>query len=151
MSHSFTSSLFHCTFSTKERHRSIAGDFRQDLWAYMGGIARTNAMRALAVGGIDDHAHLLLSIPPTIPLAKALQLIKSGSSKWIHDRYPRHRSFAWQEGYGAFSISISHVDATRVYILNQEKHHRTRTYEEEFVAFLRRHGIPYDEQSIWRT
>jgi REP element-mobilizing transposase RayT len=114
----------------------------------VGGIARQNGMRALAVGGTEDHLHVLLSLPATIPLAKAVQLIKGGSSKWIHDAFPGHRHFAWQEGYGSFSISISHVKETIAYIHGQEDRHRGKSFEKEFLAFLKKHNIAYDERYV---
>ncbi len=105
-------------------------------------------MKALAVGGTEDHVHILLSLPATMAVAKAVQLVKGGSSKWIHDTFPKQRHFAWQEGYGAFSISISHVQDTIAYIRAQEEHHRSKTFEKEFLAFLKRHSIPYDERYV---
>lgn len=96
-----------------------------------------------------DHAHILLSLPSTIAVAKAIQLIKGGSSKWIHDEFPEHRGFAWQEGYGAFSIGIGQTDTTMRYIRNQAEHHRRRSFQEEFLAFLQRHKIDYDPRYIW--
>jgi len=149
MPHSYISSLFHCVFSTQERRKLITLDLRERLFPFMGGIARANHIKALAIGGTDDHVHLLVSLPATLPVAKGIQLIKGGSSKWIHDTFPLHRDFAWQEGYGAFSISISHVRQTITYINAQEEHHRTRTFQEEFLTFLKKHGIPYDERYIW--
>ena len=109
MGHSYTSSIFHCTFSTKGRRRTIHRDFRNRLWAYIGGIARRDAMTALAVGGTEDHAHVLLSIPARLAVARAMQLIKAGSSLWVHETFPSHQQFEWQEGYGAFSVSVSRV------------------------------------------
>jgi REP element-mobilizing transposase RayT len=115
----------------------------------MGGIARENGMKALVIGGVDDHAHLLLSLPSTLAIAKAIQLIKGGLSKWVHDASPEHRDFAWQEGYAAFSIGIAQVEGTIRYIQSQAEHHRKRTFQEEFVAFLNKHGMQYDERYIW--
>jgi len=149
MSHSYSSCLTHYVFSTKERRRFITPQLRERLWPYIGGIARENDMRALAVGGVEDHAHVLVSLPSTLTVAKGIQLLKGGSSKWLHDTSPEHRAFAWQEGYGAFSISISGVDDTIAYINSQEDHHRTRSFEQEFVAFLKRHEIQYDERYVW--
>ena len=106
-------------------------------------------MRALAIGGIEDHVHILLSLPSTIEIAKAVQLVKGGSSKWVHETFPEYREFSWQEGYGAFSIGISQVDDTIKYIENQAEHHRRRTFQEEFIAFLEKHGIEYDPRYIW--
>jgi REP element-mobilizing transposase RayT len=124
MAHSYVNSLYHVVFSTKERRRQIDADLQPRLWPYLGGIAREHGMKALAVGGVDDHAHLLLSLPSTIAIAKAVQLIKGGSSKWIHDEFPVRRDFAWQEGYGAFSIGVSQVDDTIRYIADQAEHPR---------------------------
>ena len=94
MSHSFNSSLFHCVFSTKQRRNTITADLQERLWPYFGGIARENKMKALAVGGIEDHVHILISLPSTMPISKAMQLIKGGSSKWVHDTFPKHHAFA---------------------------------------------------------
>jgi putative transposase len=149
MPHSYVSSLYHVVFSTKERCKQIHADLQPRLWSYLGGIARENDMKALAVGGVEDHVHLLLSLPSTMAIAKALQLIKGGSSKWIHDEFPAHRNFAWQEGYGAFSIGVAQIDDTVRYIANQAEHHRAKSYEEEFLAFLERHGIDYDPRYVW--
>ncbi len=149
MSHSYTSSLFHCVFSTKERRKVIDAELQARLWPYMGGIARENGMKALAVGGVEDHVHLLLSLPSTMAVAKAMQLIKGGSSKWVHDEFPERRDFAWQEGYGAFSVGVSQVDDTTRYIANQAEHHRAKSFQEEFLAFLARHGIEYDPRYVW--
>jgi len=98
---------------------------------------------------MSDHVHVLLSLPSTISIAKALQLIKGGSSKWVHDTFPEHRLFRWQVKYGAFSVSVSQLDKTIEYIKNQEVHHRKMTFEEEFLALLKKHQIPYNEQHLW--
>jgi putative transposase len=100
--HSFVSCLVHCVFSTKERRRLITADLQPRLYPYLGGIARENKMKALAIGGVEDHTHLLLSIPSTMSIAKSVQLLKGNSSKWIHETFPEQRMFEWQEGYGAF-------------------------------------------------
>jgi putative transposase len=148
MPHSYVSCLMHCVFSTRQRHKTIDPDLQQRLWPFIGGIARENNMKVLAIGGVEDHLHILLSLPTTIPVAKAIQLIKGGSSKWIHETFPQHRDFAWQEGYGAFSVGISQVETTVAYIQNQKQHHRKKTFEEEFLTFLKRHGIEYDERHV---
>jgi putative transposase len=93
MAHSYISAFYHCVFSTKERRKTITEELQDRLWPYTGGIARENQMRALAVGGIEDHIHLLLSIPSVLSIAKAMQLIKGGSSKWVHDNFPQHKDF----------------------------------------------------------
>jgi putative transposase len=137
--HARTSLLFHCVFSTKKRLLSIPAEIKPRLWSYVGGIARSNSMKALAVGGMRDHLHLLLSLPPTMPIAKALQLVKAGSSKWMREQGAK--GFEWQVGYGAFTIGISQIAGTVNYIRNQEKHHAKRSFAEEWKIFMRRHGL----------
>jgi REP element-mobilizing transposase RayT len=142
--HSFSSSLHHCVFATTRREPLLTPGIRERLWPYLGGIAREKGMKGLAVGGVADHVHLLLSLPATISVSKAMQLLKGNSSKWIHETFPAIRRFSWQEGYGAFSIGISGIDETCAYIRGQEEHHRTRTYREEVITFLQRHGLHFD-------
>ena len=119
----------------------IREDIQEMLYRYMGGIARENGIPALAVGGAADHVHLLLSLPRSVSVAKAVQLIKSGSSKWLHESFPKLKSFAWQEGYGAFSIGVSQRAATVKYIEGQAEHHKRISFDEEFKKFLTVHGI----------
>jgi len=140
MSHRYESLLVHCVFSTKDRKPLIPEPMKRKLWAYIGGIARTNNFKALAVGGMPDHVHVLLSLPATLLVAKAVQLIKGGSSKWLNDHLPR-RSFAWQDAYGVFTIGISQVKATVRYINTQEQHHARISFAEEWQRILDRHGI----------
>ena len=147
---SYISSYFHCVFSTKERRRLITPGLRDRLWPFLGGIARQNKMKAIEIGGVEDHVHLLLSLPATMPVSKALQLLKGGSSKWIHETFPEQRLFAWQEKYGAFSVSVSQLDRTIRYIKAQAEHHRRMTFQEEFLKLLKRHRIEYDERYLWQ-
>jgi putative transposase len=149
MSHSYVSNLMHCTFSTKDRYPFIDPDLESRLWPYLGGIAKENRMKALAIGGTADHVHALLSLPGMMSFAKAIQLIKGGSSKWIHDTFPNQKKFAWQEGYGAFSVSASQVPKTIAYINNQKEHHRKKTFQEEFLELLKKHGIEYDSRYVF--
>lgn len=148
MAHSYCSALFHCVFSTRERHKMIAPDVQERLWTYMGGIARENGMIALAVGGVEDHVHLLISLPATMAVATAMREIKRGSSLWMHEACGQI-DFAWQEGYGAFSVGQNQVDATGAYIARQREHHRRRDFQAEFVAFLKKHRIEYDPRFVW--
>jgi REP element-mobilizing transposase RayT len=136
-------------FSTKERRPLITPALRERLWPFLGGIARQNKMKAIEVGGVTDHVHLLISIPSTMAIAKAMQLIKGGSSKWVHETFLEHRLFAWQEKYGAFSVSESRVESVVNYIRGQEEHHRVVTFQEEFLALLQKHRIEYDERYLW--
>ena len=127
----------------------LSKEIRERLWAYMGGIARENDMVAKAVGGFEDHAHLLISLPTTVSMAKGVQLIKGGSSKWLHETFPALHDFAWQEGYGAFGACISNIPETIAYIANQEEHHRHKGFQEEYLAFLKKHDIAYNERYLW--
>jgi len=148
MSHTFCSSLFHCVFSTRERTKVIVPDLQERLWAYMGGIARENGMTALAAGGTEDHAHILLSLPSSLTIAEGMQGIKSGSSRWLHESCGL-TGFEWQKGYGAFSIGCSQVDATVAYIARQKEHHQKRDFQAEFLVILKQHGIEYDPRYVW--
>ncbi|MGA3264561.1 MAG: transposase [Terracidiphilus sp.] len=123
-------------------------ELQERLWAYMGGIARENGMTALGVGGTEDHAHLLLSLPSTMTIAGAMQKIKGGSSLWLHESCGA-AGFEWQKGYGAFTIGVSQVDATVRYIASQAEHHRKRDFQAEFLAILKQHGIEYDPRFVW--
>ena len=145
---SYVSSYHHCVFSTKERRPLITPQLRERLWPFLGGIARQNKMKAIEVGGVGDHVHVLLSIPSAMPISKAVQFIKGGSSKWIHETFPEHRLFSWQEKYGAFSVSVSLLESVIEYIRNQEKHHHKLTFQEEFITLLKKHRIEYDERYL---
>ncbi len=146
--HSFISCHLHIVFATKERRRLITADVQTRLWPYLGGIARENRMKARCIGGVEDHVHMLLGIPSTISISKAVQLLKGNSSKWIHETFPSLRTFEWQEGYAAFSIGISGIDDTIKYIENQAEHHRTRDFKDELKAFLKKHGLECDDAML---
>ncbi len=148
MSHTYCSSLFHCVFSTKERRKSILPEIQPRLWAYMGGVAREHEFKALGIGGMEDHVHLLLSLPSSVPIANAMREIKSASSLWMHQSC-QVEGFEWQEGYGAFSIGWSQVSATLAYIAGQKEHHRTHDFQAEYIAFLKKHSIEYDPRYVW--
>jgi REP element-mobilizing transposase RayT len=146
---SYVSSYYHCVFSTKERRPLITPELQERLWPYLGGIARQNEMKAIEIGGVADHVHILLSLPSTLPIAKAMQLIKGGASKWVHESFPGHWLFGWQVKYGAFGVSVSLLDKTIQYIQTQSEHHRKMSFQEEFLALLKKHGIAYDERYLW--
>jgi putative transposase len=146
---SYISSYHHCVFSTKERRPFITPALRERLWPYPGGIARENKMKAIEIGGMPDHVHVLLSTPSTLSMAKALQLIKGGSAKWVHENFPEHRLFAWQVKYAAFSVSVSQLDKIVGYIKTQETHHKKITFQEEFLALLKKLNVAFDERYLW--
>lgn len=147
MSHSYSSNRIHLVFSTKNRERRILEDLQPQLWAYMAGIARNHGFEAMKVGGVEDHAHALVILPATMPLAKAIQSLKACSSKWLNETNAI-KDFAWQEGYGAFSVSASQTDGVITYIENQREHHAKRSFEEEFVSLLKRYGVTYDPAHV---
>ena len=141
--------LVHLVFSTKNREPWITTEIEQRIWEYLGGIARKNQMKALQIGGIEDHVHVVVGMRPTMAVSEAVQLLKGGSSKWIHDTFPSMGSFAWQDGYGAFTVSKSQLPDVIHYVANQREHHRVRTFQEEYRALLEKHEIQYDERYIW--
>jgi REP element-mobilizing transposase RayT len=140
---------FHCIFSTKNRQRFIDDTLRESLFPYMGGIARNNKIHPICIGGVEDHVHLLISLPATLPICKAMQYVKGGSSKWIHDTLASHQEFAWQKMYAAFSVSHSQRPSVIRYIENQREHHRKKSFKEELIEFLKAHEIEYDERYLW--
>jgi putative transposase len=149
MANSYTSLFIHIIFSTHNRTPILKPTIRERLWAYMGGIARKNKIKAVSIGGMAEHVHMLISLPSIVSVSKAVQLIKGGSSKWLHENNNSLRKFAWQEGYGAFSISASDKDEVMTYIANQEEHHRVRSFQEEYLSFLKEYGIEYDDRYVW--
>jgi REP-associated tyrosine transposase len=142
LSHAYAKIYAHVVFSTKERRKLISAEMQPRLWAYIGGIARNEGIPLLAAGGMEDHIHLLFCLPPTIPLSKAMVMFKANSSRWMSGYT---KNFAWQGGYGAFSVSESNLPAVEEYIRNQEEHHRKLSSEEEFRLLLEKHGMEYIE------
>jgi putative transposase len=144
MPDSYVANRVHCVFSTKNRDRLIPPEMQPRLWSFMAGIAQQNGITPIEIGGFDDHAHILIAVPPTMTLAKAMQLIKSGSSKWCNQNFVKGK-FEWQAGYSAASVSTSLLDQTKTYIRNQRQHHRKRNFAEEWQMFLRKNGFSPDE------
>ncbi|HOE65463.1 MAG TPA: IS200/IS605 family transposase [Candidatus Hydrogenedentes bacterium] len=149
MGHTYTQCFVHFVFSTKERRNLIVESIRERLWEFIGGIARKNGMMAITIGGTGNHVHVLIALPATMDIAKAAQLLKGGSSKFVHETFPEVTGFAWQQGYGGFSVSASQRDKVVEYIRAQEEHHRELTFEEEFIAVLRKHDIEFDPKYVW--
>ncbi|HZH32934.1 MAG TPA: IS200/IS605 family transposase [Pyrinomonadaceae bacterium] len=147
MPHTFTNLLSHMIFSTKDRAPLITADLKPGLHAYMGGIIRELKGRALIVNGTSDHVHLLVSLSPTLSLADVMRVLKTNSSRWAHAA--SRAAFNWQPGYGAFSVSHSNMQTVAEYIAHQEEHHRTLTFQDEYILFLRKHGVSYDENNVW--
>ena len=149
MPHSFASLLFHVIFSTKDRAPDLLPELTSRLFPYMGGIIRERRGVPLIVNGPADHVHLLVSVPTTESIAELLRVVKTNSSRWVHEQFPVGKRFGWQSGYAAFTVSSSRSADVRDYIAAQQEHHRRVSFQEEFLAFLRKHGIPYDEREIW--
>lgn len=146
---SFTCLNYHLVFSTKHRQPLIEEAWQQRLFDYLGGIIRAQGGVLLAAGGMPDHAHLLAAISKSTAIADALRDIKTNSSKWVHEEVAGQTDFAWQAGYGAFTVSYSGIGDVRRYLIGQKEHHRVRSFKEEFLELLRRHEIEFDERYIW--
>ena len=139
---------YHLIWGTKHLEPNILPAWRDRLQTYIGGCVRALDAVPLAIGGVSDHVHLLVSLNPTHRLSDFVRDVKRKSSEWIHTEISE-KNFHWQEGYGVFSVSKSALEEVRKYVLGQEEHHRTRTFREEYVAFLERHGIECDERFLW--
>jgi len=140
MPDSYVANRVHCVFGTKDRRKIIPAEMQPRLWSFTAGIARSNGITPLAIGGFDDHAHVLIALPPTVALAKAVQLVKAGSSKWCNQNFGDGQ-FQWQAGYAAFSVSASLLAKTQAYIRNQREHHRKRDFAQEWKDFLEKNGF----------
>ncbi len=149
MAHTYVQLLTHIVFSTKNREPFLTPELRERLFPYMGGIFRGLDSSALLINGVSDHVHILALLPAKRALSDIMRDVKANSSGWVHEQFPRLKKFAWQTGYGAFSVSKSNLEVVREYIANQEKHHKRKTFQEEFIGLLKKHGIEYDERFIW--
>lgn len=150
MPHSYTNLLYHLVFSTKNRQPLIDQAWRLRLYEYLGGTIRGLGGIAMEIGGIADHVHILAKLRQDRAVAEVLRDLKANSSGWINESRLRPSGrFAWQQGYGAFSVSESQVEKVRRYIRNQEAHHRKTTFEEEFLALLQAHGVAYSLEHLW--
>ena len=149
MSQSLAQIYVHIVFSTKERRPFIDTTIEPELFAYMGASVKRCDGVPFLINGTADHIHLLSSLPRTMALSKYIEEIKRSSSRWIKTKDRRYEKFAWQNGYGAFSVSSSKKDSVVWYIAKQKEHHRMVTFKEEFIAFLQKYNIKYDERYLW--
>ncbi len=147
MSSTHLSLHYHIVFGTRNHEPIIQPKWRGKLHAYLGGIIRAGSGVAESVGGVADHVHLLVGLRATHRLADVLRELKAVSSGWVHNEIGV-RGFAWQEGYGAFTVSASQRETIRRYIERQEGHHRTRTFREEYLELLRRSGVEFDMRYV---
>ncbi|HVP42553.1 MAG TPA: IS200/IS605 family transposase [Terriglobales bacterium] len=142
MAHTYVRNRIHISFSTKGRRKQISPEVQADLWNFIGKVTADRGIEVLAVGGIDDHVHLVINLPPTMPLAKTVQTIKAVSSKWMREK--GHKAFTWQDGYGAVSVGQSQLTTVLNYVRHQPEHHQKHTFDSEFVSLLAKHGIADD-------
>lgn len=149
MGQSLVKNYVHLVFSTKHRQTLIQPPWEAELHAYLGGICNGLDCQSIKVGGYTDHVHILCLLSKKLPLMKLLEEVKSHSSKWIKTKDTSLQNFYWQDGYGAFSVNPSEVEAVVHYIAHQREHHRKRTFQEEYRAFLKKYGVDYDERYVW--
>jgi len=148
MAQSYTNLLYHIVFSTKDRKPLIVGEAKLRLYDYLGGTIRGLGGISLGINGMPDHAHVLAQLRPDKALSAVLRDLKANSSGWMHDVFPDIKDFAWQRGYGAFSVSYTHIDVVRRYIANQEEHHRGIDFRDEFIRLLGKNGVEFDERYL---
>ena len=141
--------IVHVIFSTKERHPFLDPDTRPKLHAYLATVARNAGCEAYRVGGVADHVHLAIRLSRTITIADLVETLKTSSSKWVKTQSAEMAGFSWQRGYGCFSAGPTDLEALCAYIDNQEEHHKTRTFQDEFRMFLKKYGVEYDEAYVW--
>ncbi|MBI5869048.1 MAG: IS200/IS605 family transposase [candidate division Zixibacteria bacterium] len=150
MGHTYTNLHYHIIFGTKNREPIIGDELLTRLLPYIGGIIRELYGSATIVNGTADHVHILASSPASVAIAEIMRVVKSNSSRWINELGIVRGRFEWQSGYGAFSVSHSNVETVKRYIADQAEHHRRMTFAEEFVLFLKKHGVEYDERYLWK-
>ena len=148
MANPYSSLNYHFVFSTKNREPLLVQDIESRVWSYIGGIARAHNMKALQIGGIEDHIHALVMAPPTIAPCQIAQYLKGGSSAWIHDEFTQLKHFGWQDGYGAFTYSVKEKNRLTEYVKNQEEHHKIVSFRDEYIELLREHEVEFDEKYL---
>jgi REP element-mobilizing transposase RayT len=139
----------HLIFSTKNREPVLQDAVRNDLHRYMATVLQNFGCPPLLINSIPDHVHILFDLGRTVSISAAVEEVKKSSSKWIKSQGADYATFAWQAGYGAFAVSESNITAVRTYIADQQRHHRKSTFQEEYRAFLKRHGVSFDEKYVW--
>ncbi len=141
--------LYHIVFSTKNRKRLLTDGFREDVFAYMAGVAEGIEGVAIKIGGFYDHAHLLIRIPAKFAVSDFVGILKSNTSKHINDTSGIIKKFGWQDGFGAFTVSVSQKERAVKYIENQMEHHLGQSFEDEYLALLRKHEVKFDLRYVW--
>lgn len=146
----WTQNFYHLTFSTRQRANLITPALESRLYPFIGGIVRDLRCTLLSIGGMPDHVHLLVHYRPDLSHSDLVRHIKARSSKWVHETYLEFKRFAWQEGYGGFTVSKSAVASVADYIARQSEHHQRQDFKTEFLTLLRRHGIEFDEAAVFQ-
>jgi REP element-mobilizing transposase RayT len=149
MAQTLTKLLVHAVFSTRGREDRIVESDEADLFAYIGGMCRAAESPLLAAGGTANHVHLLISLSKNLSVADLMLRVKRDSSLWIKSKGPQYEGFHWQDGYAAFTVGRSQVEAVRKYLAGQKEHHATTTFQDEMRTFFRRYGVEFDERYVW--
>ncbi|MCX8525137.1 IS200/IS605 family transposase [Chryseobacterium formosus] len=149
MPQSLSKMYVHIVFSTKNREPVISREIEEELFSYLGGICKSLECNPLQVGGYRDHVHILCLLSKKVTLVKLLEDVKSSSSKWIKTKDEKFSNFYWQSGYGAFLVNPTEIEVAKNYIQNQEEHHKTKSYQDEFRVFLKKYNIDYNEDYVW--
>lgn len=149
MGQSLVKNYLHIVFSTKHRQEIIHPPVEEELHAYLGGICKKLECPPIIVGCFTDHIHILCMLSKKLALMKLLEEVKSHSSKWMKSKAKTLENFYWQDGYGAFSVNPSEVDTVINYIANQKEHHRKKSFQDEYRAFLKKFNVEYDERYVW--
>ncbi|MFB9121471.1 IS200/IS605 family transposase [Bergeyella porcorum] len=149
MGHSLVKLYVHIVFSTKHRNPMITDDIKDELFRYLGGICKELECPPLMVGGYRDHIHILCQLSKKITLISLVEKVKANSSKWIKTKGEQFNKFYWQNGYGAFSVNPTEVEIVRKYIANQEEHHQKKSFQGEYLAFLKKYNVEFDEKYLW--
>ncbi len=149
MGQSLVKNYIHIVFSTKYREPLIKQPVETELHRYLGGICKKMECPVIKVGGYTDHIHILCMLSKKITLVKLMEELKSHSSKWIKTKGSEYSNFYWQDGYGAFSVNPSEVAIVVNYIANQKEHHRKKTFQNEYRAFLKKYEVEFDERYVW--
>ncbi len=146
--HSYSNLLIHEVFGTKDRLPLLDSELKAELFPYMAGLIKKLGAQTVLINGPRDHIHALFILPARLSLSDMMEKLKANSSKWVHQRWPERRPFAWQEGYAAFSVSHSNLNRVKEYIENQEEHHVRRSFREELIVFLGQNQIAYDSRYV---
>ena len=149
MPQSLDNMVLHLVFSTKDRFPCLGASVRPALHAYLATVVRNLGCECPGVGGVADHVHLAIQFSRTLTVAALVEEMKTASSKWLKTQAPELGGFAWQRGYGVFSVGPADLDALLAYIANQEKHHQTRTFQDEYRTFLTKYRVTFDERYVW--